>query len=237
MDNIKIKRWICDILLFLCFTAIAFFSGKILINQWKYKKAQKEYDTLQKAVQTEKSINWKKLKKMNKDIVAWIKVPGTKVSYPIVQGKDNSTYLHRTFHKKYNPSGCIFLDYKCKKDFMSDNNVIYGHHMRDGSMFATFVKYKNRSFWKKHQKIILYLPKETRTLKVIAARANKPEKLPIEFKNKKDRENYISRIQSISYLPDQSIRKRLYTFVTCSYEKNDYRTYIYAVENQKEVRE
>ena len=79
---------------------------------------------------------------MNKDIVAWIKVPGTKVSYPIVQGKDNSTYLHRTFHKKYNPSGCIFLDYKCKKDFMSDNNVIYGHHMRDGSMFATFVKYK-----------------------------------------------------------------------------------------------
>ena len=57
MDNIKIKRWICDILLFLCFTAIAFFAGKILINQWKYKKAQKEYDTLQKAVQTEKSIN------------------------------------------------------------------------------------------------------------------------------------------------------------------------------------
>lgn len=53
MDNIKIKRWICDILLFLCFTAIAFFAGKILINQWKYKKAQKEYDTLQKAVQTE----------------------------------------------------------------------------------------------------------------------------------------------------------------------------------------
>lgn len=201
MDNIKIKRWICDILLFLCFTAIAFFAGKILINQWKYKKAQKEYDTLQKAVQTEKSINWKKLKRINKDIVAWMKVPG------------------------------------CKKDFMSDNNVIYGHHMRDGSMFATFVKYKNRSFWKKHQKIILYLPKETRTLKVIAARANKPEKLPIEFKNKKDRENYLSRIQSISYLPDQSIRKRLYTFVTCSYEKNDYRTYIYAVENQKEVRE
>ena len=146
MDNIKIKRWICDILLFLCFIAIAFFAGKILINQWKYKKAQKEYNTLQKAVQTEKSINWKKLKRMNKDIVAWIKVPGTKVSYPIVQGKDNSTYLHRTFHKKYNPSGCIFLDYKCKKDFMSDNNVIYGHHMRDGSMFATFVKYKNRSF-------------------------------------------------------------------------------------------
>ena len=191
MDNIKIKQWICDILLFLCFTAIAFFAGKILINQWKYKKAQKEYDTLQKAVQTEKSINWKKLKRINKDIVAWIKVPGTKVSYPIVQGKDNSTYLHRTFHKKYNPSGCIFLDYKCKKDFMSDNNVIYGHHMRDGSMFATFVKYKNRSFWKKHQKIILYLPKETRTLKVIAARANKPENYRLNSK--------IKRIEKIIY--------------------------------------
>lgn len=62
MDNIKIKRWICDILLFLCFIAIAFFAGKILINQWKYKKAQKEYDTLQKAVQTEKSIIGRNLK-------------------------------------------------------------------------------------------------------------------------------------------------------------------------------
>lgn len=160
-----------------------------------------------------------------------MKVPGTKVSYPIVQGKDNSTYLHRTFQKKYNPSGCIFLDCKCKKDFTSDNNIIYGHHMRDGSMFATFVKYKDQSFWKKHQKIILYLPKETRTLKVIAARANKPEKLPIEFKNNKDRENYTSKIQSVEYLSGQSIQGRLYTFVTCSYEKNDYRTYVYAIEN------
>lgn len=231
MDNIKIKRWICDILLFLCFIMIAFFADKILMNQWKYKKAQKEYDTLQKTVQTEKTINWKKLKRINKDVVAWMKVPGTKVSYPIVQGKDNSTYLHRTFQKKYNPSGCIFLDCKCKKDFTSDNNVIYGHHMRDGSMFATFVKYKDQSFWKKHQKIILYLPKETRTLKVIAARANKPEKLPIEFKNNKDRENYTSKIQSVEYLSGQSIQGRLYTFVTCSYEKNDYRTYVYAIEN------
>ena len=93
MDNIKIKRWICDILLFLCFTAIAFFAGKILINQWKYKKAQKEYDTLQKAVQTEKSINWKKLKRINKDIVAWIKVPGTKVSYPIVLEEASKDYF------------------------------------------------------------------------------------------------------------------------------------------------
>lgn len=237
MDNIKIKKRIYDGLLLLCIVGIVFLAENIFMHQRKYKKAEKEYETLRKSVQTEQKIDWKKLKKINSDIVAWIKIPGTKINYPVVQAKNNKEYLHKTFFKNYNSSGCIFLDYKCKKDFMSDNNVIYGHHMRDGSMFATFVKYKNRSFWKKHQKIILYLPKETRTLKVIAARANKPEKLPIEFKNKKDRENYLSRIQSISYLPDQSIRKRLYTFVTCSYEKNDYRTYIYAVENQKEVRE
>ena len=86
---------------------------------------------MQKAVQTEKSINWKKLKRMNKDIVAWIKVPGTKVSYPIVQGKDNSTYLHRTFHKKYNPSGCIFLDYKCKKDLGSVVKYLFDFYKRN----------------------------------------------------------------------------------------------------------
>ena len=65
------------------------------------------------------------------------------------------------------------------------------------------------------------------------------KKLPIEFKNKKDRENYLSRIQSISYLPDQSFRKRLYTFVTCSYEKKKrlQDLYFMQLKNQKEVRE
>ena len=229
MDNIKIKRRICDVLLLLCIAVITFLIGKIFVNQWKYK-AGKEYESLRKAVQTKQGIDWKKLKKINGDIVAWIKIPGTKINYPVVQAKNNEDYLHKTFSGKYNSSGCIFLDSGCKNDFSSDNSIIYGHHMRNGSMFAALVKYKERSFWKKHQEILLYKPDETRVLKVLGANANKPQKLPIQFKNKQEREKYSSMIQKYSYVGNKKIDKRIYTFVTCSYEKNDYRTYVYAID-------
>lgn len=214
----------------ICIIAITFFAGKIFISQWRYKKAEKEYEALEKKVQTRKGINWKELKRINKDIVAWIQIPGTGVDYPIVQGRDNQEYLHKTFQRKYNPSGCIFLDSKCKKDFSSDNNILYGHHMRDGSMFAELVKYKEVSFWKKHQKVYLYMPGKVKTLYVIAAKANKPEKIPIDFKDQKEKEEYQSKILTFSYLKDYKLNNTLFTLVTCSYEKDDYRTYIYAVE-------
>lgn len=230
MDNIKIKKRIYDGLLLLCIVGIVFLAENIFMHQRKYKKAEKEYETLRKSVQTEQKIDWKKLKKINSDIVAWIKIPGTKINYPVVQAKDNKEYLHKTFFKNYNSSGCIFLDSGCKKDFSSDNNIIYGHHMRNGSMFATLVKYKERSFWEKHQKIILYKPDETSVLKVLGANADIPRKLPIQFKNAKEKEKYSSRIQKYSYVSKVNANKKIYTLVTCSYEKNDYRTYVYAMD-------
>jgi len=81
-------------------------------------------------------IDWDALRAINPDIVGWIVVPGTDICYPIVQGTDNAWYLGYTFSEERNASGAIFLDSRNDSRFSDGHSLIYGHNMRDGSMFA-----------------------------------------------------------------------------------------------------
>lgn len=224
------KRGIYNVLLIGCIAIMGFGIYQILITKQEYKQAEHEYENIEKTAKKKRTIKFDALKKINPDVVAWIKIPGTKISYPVVRGKDNEEYLHKTFSGKVNRSGCIFLDIKCKKDFSSDNNIVYGHHMKDGSMFAELVKFRDSSFEKKHREIILYLPTETKRLKVVSAYAEQPEKMPVMFKNIQERQAYADKIQKRSDIESRKIKGKIYTFVTCSYEKEDNRTYVHAVE-------
>lgn len=88
------------------------------------------------------------LKGINPDIYGWIKIDGTRVDYPVVQGKDNDYYLHYTFKKDYLYSGTLFVDYRNSKSLLRNyNTVIYGHNMTDGSMFNTLYNFKDRKFF------------------------------------------------------------------------------------------
>lgn len=224
------KHWIYNILLCGCLVVIGVGIYEILITKQEYHQATREYENIQTTVKKKQKIKFDGLEKINPDVVAWIEIPGTKINYPIVQGKDNEEYLHKTFSGKVNHSGCIFLDIKCKKDFSSDNNILYGHHMKDGSMFAELVKFRDPSFEKKHREIILYLPTEMKRLKVVSAYAAQPEKIPVMFKNIQERQAYENKIQKRSNIESRKIKGKIYTFVTCSYEKEDNRTYVHAVE-------
>ncbi len=79
----------------------------------------------------------------NPDFVGWIYMEAVEVSYPVVQGPDNDFYLHRTFEGTYNFSGSIFLDYENRKDMSSTVSIIYGHNMKDMSMFGSLKKLIN----------------------------------------------------------------------------------------------
>ena len=85
------------------------------------------------------------LKAQNSDVCGWITIYGTHVDYPIVQSEDNSTYLMRNPRGEYSLSGSIFMDYMNQKDFSDFNTIIYGHNMRNGSMFGTFRKLHEQS--------------------------------------------------------------------------------------------
>lgn len=86
----------------------------------------------------------------NEDYVGWIYIPGTDISYPVVRGEDHNEYLHTNFQGEYSYSGCIFLDYRCTEEILNKHMILYGHNMRDGSMFAGIKKYSEKEFFEKH---------------------------------------------------------------------------------------
>lgn len=100
-----------------------------------------------------KDVDFTSLKKINKDTVGWLECEGTKVDYPIVKGNDNDYYLHHNIKKEDSLSGTIFMDYRNNKDFKDDVTVLYGHNMRNDSMFGSLSEYDNQSYYNKHSKM------------------------------------------------------------------------------------
>ncbi len=96
------------------------------------------------------SFDYDKLIEANANGVGWVSVPSVGIEYPIVQGTDNSFYLDHAYTDAFSWSGAIFLDYKNNIDLSDAHNIIYGHHMYDGSMFAGLLEYDNESFYKDH---------------------------------------------------------------------------------------
>lgn len=232
------KRMINNILLIICIFIFCISTWKLYGYYRSYKKAKDTYSKIAKEnvkiSKNERKIDFKKLKSQNQDIAGWIYIRGTTIDYPIVQGKDNEEYLHQDFNKKKSSSGTIFLDNNCKKDFTSDNNIIYGHHMKNGTMFAQLLKFREKSFLKKHNEIMIFTPDRIIHLKVISAYAQKAQnKIPVTFANDKQKKAYIKKIESMSEQTIKTSRindSHIYTFVTCSYEGEDNRTYVHAAE-------
>lgn len=97
------------------------------------------------------------LRNMNSDAVGWIEIPGTVLSYPVVHTTDNSFYLTHTFRKENNKSGSIFIETSNKADLSDLHTIIYGHNMKDGSMFAVLKNYQKQSYQEAHPYIYLDL--------------------------------------------------------------------------------
>lgn len=140
----------------------------------EYKKGTNEYNSIEEMAVTERDpdstevagpdaqpkppidVDFEKLKSINEDVIGWIYVDALPdISYPIVQGKDNQTYLHQTYEKNYNFAGTIFVDYENGRDFNDCNTLVYGHNMKNGSMFGHLKKFtedeklynNDRYFW------------------------------------------------------------------------------------------
>ncbi len=141
----------------------------------EYKKGTDEYNHIEQMAVTERDpentqedqsgddqpkppidVNFETLQGVNEDVAGWIYIEALDgISYPVVQGKDNETYLHTTYEKNYNFAGTIFIDYENSRDFTDCNTLVYGHNMKNGSMFGQLKKFtedqatydKSRYFW------------------------------------------------------------------------------------------
>lgn len=105
-------------------------------------------------------ISWKVLRKMNPEIVAWIEVPGADISYPVVQGTDDTYYLHHSFSREKDAFGTIFLGSVHKKDFQESHCFLYGHNMEGNMMFANLNRYEEKEFWEECPEFYVYTPEK-----------------------------------------------------------------------------
>lgn len=106
----------------------------------------------------QKSIDWNYLKSVNEDIIGWIEIEGTNINYPILKDNKSLYYLKHSYNKKYNSNGSIFtLD---NNPFNIEETLIYGHNMRNKSMFSQLSNYLNKEFLYSHKNIKIYTPNQ-----------------------------------------------------------------------------
>lgn len=182
-------------------------------------------------------VNWTKLLKHNSDVYAWIYVPGTNVDYPVLQASRKETdsfYLEHNIDKKYEFAGSIYSEIQNSKKFTDPVTVLYGHNMKNGSMFASLHKFEDGSFFKKHDKIYIYLPNRRLTYEIYSAYIYDDRHIlnSFDFSDKKILKNY----QKYTLNPDtyiKNIRKvklnansKILTLSTCTNGNNDNTRYI-----------
>lgn len=91
-------------------------------------------------------VDFESLQSINPEVIAWIQIPALDISYPVAKGTDNAYYLHHMINGETNKSGSIFMDYHNQEDFTDRNTIIYGHNMRDGSMFGPWKNIRIQEF-------------------------------------------------------------------------------------------
>ncbi|GFP74478.1 class B sortase [Clostridium fungisolvens] len=155
------------IMVLICAGTFLYSAYSLYIIGSEYKKGTDEYRDLQKYVEevpanSKSTKAWKidfdNLKAINSDIVAWIHFESIGIDYPIVKGTDNNFYLKHTFKKEENKAGSIFMDYENNSQFKDLHTTIYGHNLKNSSMFSALMKYKDKDFYVSNPYFWIYTP-------------------------------------------------------------------------------
>ncbi|TQW39735.1 sortase SrtB, partial [Clostridioides difficile] len=171
------------------------------------------------------------LSKINSDFKFWLSVENTNINYPVVQSKDNSYYLDKDFYKKDSISGTLFMDYR-NKSIDDKNIIIYGHNMKNKTMFNNLNKFKDADFFKKNNKIKITLNGKEFLYDVFSAYIVESDYdyLKTNFNNESDYQNYINDITSKSLYKSPikvNSNDKIVTLSTCTYEFDDARMVIH----------
>lgn len=159
------------------------------------------------------------------DAVGWLYIPDSSVNYPIMQGGDNDFYLHHSYDGGSLKSGSIFLDYRCENRFMNHVNIVYGHNMGNGSMFAGLLKFADSSYFDSHRYGWIATPETVYRVDFFScAKADMNDKL---YDGSMSVSQWIPHIADKSAVfrdTDFSEDDRFISLSTCSYEFENART-------------
>lgn len=178
------------------------------------------------------SVDFSSLEEINPDVVAWLTCEGTEIDYPVVLGTDNDYYLRHLFTGERNKLGAIFIDYRNHGNFSDKNTIIYGHNMKDGSMFSSLTKYKNQNYYDSYPAMVLYTPDGDYKIELFAGIIvdGNYESVRFDFKNNHDFQSYIDSLKKMSTFESNTLVNaddQIVTLCTCSYEFNNARYALY----------
>lgn len=184
-------------------------------------------------------IDFEALWEINKDVYAWITIPGTIIDYPILQHEtDDSYYLNYTIDGIEGFPGCIYTEKISSKDFSDNNTVIYGHNLRNGKMFTELHKFREADFFAQNDTIYIYTPDKQLTYKIFAAYLYDDRHLmnSFDFSDPKVYAKYLTEIQNMNS-EDVNFRKeikitdtdKIITLITCIREQPEKRVYVQGV--------
>lgn len=247
--NKKYKKAILNLILYIILLSILIYSG-IKIFKWYKDKTNnnKIVEQIKSTVIVEENnedgnengytVDFNKLKEQNNETIAWLKINNTNVEYPVVKGTNNSFYLNHSFDKSKNSAGWIFADYKNKFDNTDKNIVIYGHNMKDGSMFGSMLNILDAKWYENEENIniTLYTENEKCIYKVFSIYKieNEDYYIKTEFKNDNEFEEFVKNLKKRSikdFNVDISKDDNILTLSTCA-NNNKYRIVLHAIKEK-----
>lgn len=247
------RNIVSDIILVIAVIVFVFSAFKLFTIFSEYGKGDSEYEhiaqTVIQQVETDNSqenddatkepkfvVDFGKLQEINADTVAWIRFDEPKtISYPVVKGPDNDKYLKTTFEGNRNAAGTLFIDVKNARDFTDKNTFIYGHNMKNGSMFGQLRKYKNISFCNENPYFYIYTPDGNCSKYEIFAAAIVKDTSETYTYSFADDNAYMSYLQYVKngalYTTDAEVGadSKIVTLSTCTNVRDDERLVVYGV--------
>ena len=218
-----------------------------------YLDGRKDYKELQEEATKKKKdkkdgeekflVDFEKLAKKNPDVIGWIRFDPepSVINYPIVQGRDNQEYLHKTFSKNENGLGAIFLNVDNSSDFNDKHSIIYGHRMKDGSMFRHLQDYEKKEFWKKNPHFYIYTPNgRVITYRIYSAGEvlDMSEAYETDFADGKVYQEFIDKTKKDSlYETGVKVRTadKVVTLSTCTKSSDNHRFVVHGVKEAEEI--
>ncbi|WP_120196699.1 class B sortase [Lacrimispora algidixylanolytica] len=209
-------------------TMFLVFAMKLILRVNTYKDARKEYTNLEKSIWNNQSnmlspkVNTKtteeSLKEINPDYLLWISIPGTSVNYPVVKSRYPGYYLSHTFFCTENPSGSLFIQEDATQ--LGDGNlVIFGHNMKDGTMFADLKQYKSQEFYKDHRNVHIYNKGRWYQAEIYSVQITDENDLnsyETGFGSQKEKENFILNMKEKSIYSTSCMPPPIDTLITLS---------------------
>lgn len=242
----KVRKFIRVFFFLLLVAIIVASSIYILSNLTQEKKQQNDFEEIQEIVEdntkeesdSENSIDLYNLYLINNDVVGWIRIEGTNINYPVMQNSEY--YLIRNIYKEYSTYGTPFLADYCNIN-LSDNLIIYGHHIKSGMMFADLDKYKSYDYYLNHKTIKLYKLQGTETIeeeyKIISCFKTTVNKGGFKYYNffnatsEADYNSFLEQCRELSFYNTEDTAKyrdKLITLSTCEYSLNNGRMVVVA---------